>query len=238
MATCSWILKRFGMPPLPLLSPLLAGIQDSIVSRLRTETRALWESVPVPFELIKLLEQVVADSTECKTDAILGWFVLIAVCASVRFDDLLHVAPSSVVLREKGLELRAWQTKVERKRRGTYVVCRASLSGEDWPVAGHLVWTKAVPAEYMASDFSLCEMGTTGFYWKRPITHSGFVDVMRRLFSKGVQRIDMDDQEKKFLANIIKSLTSFCGARYRRHLVTEVRPGRRSCSRATGRTLR
>ena len=47
------------MPPLPLPSPLLAGIQDSILSRLGTETRALKEAVSVPFELIKLLEEQV-----------------------------------------------------------------------------------------------------------------------------------------------------------------------------------
>ena len=86
VATCSWILKRIGMFPLTVPSPLLA----SSVSRLGTETRALKEAVPVPSELIKLLEeQVVPDSTECQTDAILGWFVLIAIFASVRFDDLL-----------------------------------------------------------------------------------------------------------------------------------------------------
>ena len=74
------------MFPLPLPSPLLA----SSVSRLGTETRALKEAVLVPSELINLLEeQVVPDSTECQTDAILGWFVLIAIFASVRFDDFL-----------------------------------------------------------------------------------------------------------------------------------------------------
>ena len=46
-------------------------------------------------------------------------------------------------------------------------------------------------AEHMASHFLLCKMSTTGFHWKRPITRSGFVDEMRRLFSKGVQRMDM-----------------------------------------------
>ena len=44
--------------------------------------------------------------------------------------------------------------------------------------------------------------------WKRPPTHTGFVDERRRPFSKGVQRIEMDDQTKRFLANIIQSLTT------------------------------
>ena len=43
-------------------------------------------------------------------------------------------------------------------------------------------WTEAVPAECMASDFLLCEMSSAGLYWKGPITRSGFVDVVRRLW--------------------------------------------------------
>ena len=77
---------------------------------------------------------MVADSTECKTDAIIGWFKLIVTFASMRFDDLLHVAPSS--------GRRAWRAWRGAPRSSGcvahYVVCRASLSGEDWPVAGSL----------------------------------------------------------------------------------------------------
>ena len=50
----------------------------------------------------------------------------------MRLDGALQVSPASVKLRGEGLELRAWQQKTDRARRGTcYVICLASLSKKD-----------------------------------------------------------------------------------------------------------
>jgi hypothetical protein len=48
--------------------------------------------------------------------------------ASLRFIDAMHVRPDSLEFKEQGLLGLAWQTKVERKRRGTrFMVARTGL---------------------------------------------------------------------------------------------------------------
>jgi len=48
--------------------------------------------------------------------------------ASLRFDDAVHVKPHELILTDEGLFGVAWQTKVERKRRGTKFVVPMSAS--------------------------------------------------------------------------------------------------------------
>ena len=58
---------------------------------------------------------------------------LIQIMASLRFDDLLHSAPELVTLVPGALLGVAWQTKVERARRGTkWAGSRGSFTGIDW----------------------------------------------------------------------------------------------------------
>ena len=72
----------------------------------------------------------------------------------------LHTLPSSVDLREYRLHAAAWQTKVDRIRRGTrFVVPRFSLSGDDWLLSGHHAWRSVVTQEYLDSDHWLYDVG-------------------------------------------------------------------------------
>ena len=49
--------------------------------------------------------------------------------ASLRFDDAIHVKPHELEMRPEGLFGVSWQTKTERKRRGTkFVVPDVSFS--------------------------------------------------------------------------------------------------------------
>ena len=53
--------------------------------------------------------------------------------SSLRFDDGVHVAPSSLQMSEEALLGVVWQTKVERKKRGTrFAVPKCSVAGRDW----------------------------------------------------------------------------------------------------------
>lgn len=49
------------------------------------------------------------------------WWWLCMVFASLRYDDAMHVKPKELLMSEEGLFGVAWQTKINRKRRGTKV---------------------------------------------------------------------------------------------------------------------
>ena len=105
------------------------------------------------------------------------WQLLIMVWDSLRFDDALsaryHHArrrPSIVVVA----------TKVERARRGTRtIVCRASLSGEDWLSQGWDLWRQLCPPSYFQTDFFLFEHALDGPHYSTPAGYTGFVLDMR-----------------------------------------------------------
>ena len=52
-----------------------------------------------------------------KAAAVMIWWVLILIYASLRFDDGIHVAPTSLQMSDDVLLGVVWQTKVDRKRR-------------------------------------------------------------------------------------------------------------------------
>ena len=52
---------------------------------------------------------------------IFTWWVLILIFASLRWDDGRHVSPQSLEFNDDALLGMVWQTKVDRKRRGTTI---------------------------------------------------------------------------------------------------------------------
>ena len=101
------------------------------------ETREVTEAIGVPLKLAKLLEErMLLDESQQPVFALVTFQILTPMWASMRFDDGLHIAPSSIVIKPEGLMLRSWQTKTERKRRGTkYVIGRISLTQDDWGIS-------------------------------------------------------------------------------------------------------
>ena len=72
------------------------------------------------------------------TWALMVWWYFVCLYGSIRFDDQLHTVPSSLRMRAGGLEAVAWQTKCERKRRGTrFIIADVSLSGCAWLAEGY-----------------------------------------------------------------------------------------------------
>ena len=94
--------------------------------------KELKEAIPLPPKLVISLEVMLPKLILEKKDAaaITVWWVLILIYASLRFDAGVHVAPSSLEMTSEALLGVVWETKVERKRRGTrFAVPACSISG-------------------------------------------------------------------------------------------------------------
>ena len=127
-----WICKRLAMDPPDIESPQIGAVINRVY---QDRDKELKEAVAVPLPVVSAMEYLVnALILEEKIPAALFvWWTLILIYASLRWDDGRHVAPTSLVLTEDALLGLIWQTKVERKRRGTrFAVPRCSLSGIAW----------------------------------------------------------------------------------------------------------
>jgi hypothetical protein len=95
----------------------IKALELEVIELRATETR---EAVPLPTDLVLALERLF--HAEYKNRPVLalflGW-ILCLIFASLRFNDGVHVKPGSLEFREGVLYGLCWQTKVERKRRGT-----------------------------------------------------------------------------------------------------------------------
>ena len=137
-----WICKRLVMTPPDAGDPAL----EAIVAKVYEERgKELKEAVPVPLKAVAALEYfvnalILADKIPA---AIFVWWILILIYASLRWDDGRHVAPSSLTLTRDALVGLVWQTKVERRRKGTrFAVPMCSLGGVTWLEEGWHVFQR------------------------------------------------------------------------------------------------
>ena len=134
--------------------------------------------------LLPLLIKQRADAA-----AITVWWVLILIYGSLRFDDGIHVAPSSLQLSDEALLGVIWQTKVERKRRGTrFAVPRCSISGVDWLPMGwdlfehfrsdrdYFIWDLKNEKEFSQAPISY----TRGLSWLKNFMLRGLAEASAR----------------------------------------------------------
>ena len=95
--------------------------------------KPLKEADPIPIELVMAMEKYVADDQMPNPTRIFMWWTLCMIFASLRFDDAIHVKPHELEVKPEGLFGVSWQTKSERKRRGTeFVVSDVSFSKHSW----------------------------------------------------------------------------------------------------------
>ena len=89
-----------------------------------------------------------------------AWFTLCMIYASMRFDDAIHINPNKIEVSDESIRMVAWQTKVDRNRKGTkFIVPNVSMSGTDWLFAGHQVWKREFDkANDQSIDFWLCSI--------------------------------------------------------------------------------
>ena len=147
------------------------------MERRGADTVALREAPLVPVEAIRALEMYVCrKSSEYPLLAAFGWQCLVMPWASMRFDDALHTTPSSIDLRGDRLLACAWQSKVDRRRRGSrFIVPRVSLSEEDWLESGFDAWRSAVSKEYLESEHWLYNVADFKYFSSGIPTVASFV---------------------------------------------------------------
>eukprot|EP00959_Pyramimonas_sp_CCMP1952_P343569 7196239-Pyramimonas_sp.AAC.1 len=90
---------------------------------------------------------------------------------SMRFVDALHVRPDSIEDVGNAVRFVAWQTKVERKRRGAkFAVCKATLTEVDWVTEGLELYKAMLPTGALLSDFSLVDGTVDEMQFDVPLT--------------------------------------------------------------------
>ena len=97
----------------------LRAIQESVVVN---RAKALREAKPFPIESIGPMEEFVCGDEHEDEARIFVWWILCMIFASLRFDDAVHVKPADLQMKDEGMFGIAWQTKVDRRRRGTRFV--------------------------------------------------------------------------------------------------------------------
>ena len=159
-----WITSRLAMECPDLDDAQLVALQKSVVEK---RARALKEAMPIPIELVRRIElYVVSDAPD--QGRLFMWWWLCLIFASLRFDDGIHVNPKDLVFTDNGLFGVSWQTKVERKRRGTkFVIPIVGFSGAEWLVEG---W-KLLFAEPVLRDFWVPDLNSRTEFRPAPPDH-------------------------------------------------------------------
>ena len=86
-------------------------MQEKLVLRRGNDTVALREAPALDFEFVKALEVYVVQQSAA--DSVRAAFAFQChFMVSMRYDDALHVAPSTVIMKVSYVQATAWQTKV------------------------------------------------------------------------------------------------------------------------------
>ena len=164
----SWICKRLAMSCPEMGDARFKALIDKVHA---DRGKELKEAVPLPPKLIVALEVFLARMIfeNKKAAAVMIWWVLILIYASLRFDDGIHVAPTSLQMSDDVLLGVVWQTKVDRKRRGTrFAVPACSISGTEWLKMGWEIFQPMVTDR----DYFIGELKNEKEFNPSPITYS------------------------------------------------------------------
>ena len=153
-STVRWLSGRLRVPAPDLPSHIVSRLQERLLERRGVETRDIKEAPALDVEHVRALENLVIECSATNVfKSTFAWQCLVMTWASMRFDNALHTCPSTVCLRDEGLHLTAWQTKVDRVRCGTtYAVPKTNSGQEDWVTTRHECWIKVGTDEHRASD--------------------------------------------------------------------------------------
>ena len=165
-----WICKKLVMatPNFDPDDPQLKAIVDEVHL---TRGKELKEAIPLPDRLVACLEVYVEVLVKEKkiAAAVFVWWALILIYSSLRFDDGVHVAPTSLHMTQDALLGMVWQTKVERKKRGTrFAVPSCSISDTAWLEIG---W-KAFQDFIQDRDFFIWDLQDEKTFGPAPITYA------------------------------------------------------------------
>ena len=181
----SWVCKRLAMAVPEGADQQIQAISEQVY---QARGRELKEASPVPPKLVMALEIMVETCAKVRKPALalLSRWALILIYASLRFDDGVHVAPLSLQITEDALYGVVWQTKVERKRRGTrFAAPRCSLSGIDWLKIG---WELFAPFR-TDRDFFIWDLKTDVEFTEAPVTYTRGLAWLKHTLMKGVSQL-------------------------------------------------
>ena len=180
-----WICKRLAMFCPEMGDARLKALIDQVHA---DRGKELKEAVPLPPMLIVALEVFLARMiAENKTAAaVTVWWVLILIYASLRFDDGVHVAPTSLQWVDNALLGVVWQTKVDRKRRGTrFAVPACSISGTEWLKMGWEIFQPLVTDR----DCFIGELKNEKEFNPSPITYSRGLSWLKSFLLHGLMML-------------------------------------------------
>ena len=142
--------------------------------------KPLKEAIPFDIELVRAMECFVVQATHPTPARIFMWWVLCMIFASLRFDDAIHVKPHELEVRPEGLFGVSWQTKTERKRRGTkFVVPDVSFSKCAWFKVGLELFDSEFPR--VERDFWIPEMGNKISWRSSPPEYARSLQLLHHL---------------------------------------------------------
>ena len=195
-AAVSWVAARRLRLVLQLNDAAFAALEDGCISE---RAKELKEAVAYPMQLVGFMELFVMTrySDFPVPCLVLGW-VLCMVYASLRFDDAVHVHTDSLHFQDEILCGLCWQTKVERKRRGTKfaVASVGVLSLEEVLVyAPHArpwlssFWDLLQEVAPGSRDFWMYEVNDLHLLGDGPITYQRSLKVLRSLLLLAVSEV-------------------------------------------------
>ena len=176
-----WVASRLAIDCPNLDDPLLVALQKEVVNKRAT---LLKEAVPIPMEVIRCMEIFVVSEAPAAARLFVWWWLCL-VFASLRFDDGVHVKPSELQLLNDGLFGVSWQTKVERKRRGTkFVVPRVGFSDVGWLEEGWALLT----SDSLDRDFWICDLNSRSEFRPQPPDYHRSVQWLKVLARDALDR--------------------------------------------------
>jgi len=158
----------------------------AIVGEVVTERgKEIKEALPFPHEVVMALELAFMQwHTEMPALAIFTWWVLIMIYGSLRFDDACHVAPKDLVITNEGLFGIVWQTKTERKRKGTkFAVPLIGATGLPWLETGWELFQSIGPKD---RDFFIPEINTVTETFKHAPTYARSLAWLKLVISRSL----------------------------------------------------
>ena len=147
-----WVAFRINLEIPSLDGAAIKALEKAVFDK---RGKPLKEAIPFPVQIIGAMEKFVLRN-EFNEAEVFVWWILCMIFASLRFDDAIHVKPHELEFKDEGLFGVSWQTKTERKRRGTKLVAPdVSFAGVQWLRHGWPLFNKTFARQFadMKRDF-------------------------------------------------------------------------------------
>ena len=199
-----WVCARLVIECPSIDDPSILALQQEVITK-RAET--LREAVPIPILVVGCMEELVCDPDWPEATRIFIWWWLCLIFASLRFDDGKHVKPKDLSMQDTGLFGLAWQTKVDRKRRGTrFAIPHVGFRKAEWLRVGWDLFRQ----EEQDRDFWVPELNSRSLFLFVPPTHQRSVQWLKVLAREALEKFqgERDSDEWRKCARVINQLTA------------------------------